>query len=490
MPALPIHEVIIEDRQRKDYGDITALASSLQSYGLIQPIILTQDKKLVAGGRRLAAATSLGWTEIEFNYKEVLSQDQLHELELEENIRRKAMSWQEECRCIATIHRLKIKRNALDGKSWGIRATGELLGTGRASVHRALQLDAELVDPSSPLWKMERVTDALQELLNREIRAGEAELAMRHAARAASLKPEMPLGEVFMPASIESAPALPSPALKLAQERYLSNPLNDPNGFEAYWAEKYRLDANSRNSVHLSRRIKKQDAISFLHDMQGQFQHIITDPPYAIDMDMLDQDNSNQKDIDLVRHTHEIEPNKELLMDFLNVGYDTLPDTGYCIFWCDQEHWNWLHEVATEVGFAVQRWPFVWCKTTRGKNGAPQYNMTKMTEIAMVCRKGPCTLARQGPQNYVLASAIDDITSTCDHPFAKPYAVWEPLIEAVSIKGQTIIEPFAGSGTGVISALRLERNILACEKDDICFNHLLENVKAWYLSVLPQAIFI
>ena len=90
--TLPINEILSADRQRLDLGDIADLALSIQRYGLIQPIVINQEKRLIAGGRRLAAHQHLGRTHIEVVYRETLSVDELHELELEENVRRKEMS--------------------------------------------------------------------------------------------------------------------------------------------------------------------------------------------------------------------------------------------------------------------------------------------------------------------------------------------------------------------------------------------------------------
>lgn len=48
-------------RHRQDLGDIDALAASIGRDGLLQPITITPDGKLVCGARRLAAIRQLGW---------------------------------------------------------------------------------------------------------------------------------------------------------------------------------------------------------------------------------------------------------------------------------------------------------------------------------------------------------------------------------------------------------------------------------------------
>lgn len=60
-----ISEIIIEDRFRKDYGDLQVDADSIAELGLLQPIGITKDKRLVFGERRLLACRDiLGWKKI------------------------------------------------------------------------------------------------------------------------------------------------------------------------------------------------------------------------------------------------------------------------------------------------------------------------------------------------------------------------------------------------------------------------------------------
>ena len=45
-------------------GDLVALAQSIEDVGLLHPIVITPDYRLIAGRRRLEAYKTLGWTEI------------------------------------------------------------------------------------------------------------------------------------------------------------------------------------------------------------------------------------------------------------------------------------------------------------------------------------------------------------------------------------------------------------------------------------------
>ncbi len=57
---VPIADIRIGQRHRKDMGDIKALAESIAVVGLLQPVVLTPDYKLIAGKRRIEAFKTLG----------------------------------------------------------------------------------------------------------------------------------------------------------------------------------------------------------------------------------------------------------------------------------------------------------------------------------------------------------------------------------------------------------------------------------------------
>ena len=64
MDNLPITSVLVEERIRKDYGDIDELANSIKAIGLIHPIVVTRSFQLIAGERRLKAMKKLGIPEL------------------------------------------------------------------------------------------------------------------------------------------------------------------------------------------------------------------------------------------------------------------------------------------------------------------------------------------------------------------------------------------------------------------------------------------
>ncbi|MDR0511538.1 MAG: ParB/RepB/Spo0J family partition protein [Treponema sp.] len=104
---VPIEDIKVKKRLRKDSGDIAALAESMKRFGQISPILINRKNVLIAGGRRLEAARSLGWRTI--NAIEVDVTDELTKLEyeLEENVQRHDFNDEETAEAIKKIQRLK-----------------------------------------------------------------------------------------------------------------------------------------------------------------------------------------------------------------------------------------------------------------------------------------------------------------------------------------------------------------------------------------------
>src|SRR5713226_3509350 len=59
-----IEKIEVGFRYRKDLGDLHVLAESIADVGLLHPVVVTPEGRLIAGQRRLEACRLLGWTEI------------------------------------------------------------------------------------------------------------------------------------------------------------------------------------------------------------------------------------------------------------------------------------------------------------------------------------------------------------------------------------------------------------------------------------------
>lgn len=86
---IPVDNVIVPDRVRKDPGNLESLMASLKRVGQLNPILVTPTYELIAGFRRLTAAQELGWQSVEAEIVQAADEIRRLEIELEENVYRK-----------------------------------------------------------------------------------------------------------------------------------------------------------------------------------------------------------------------------------------------------------------------------------------------------------------------------------------------------------------------------------------------------------------
>lgn len=92
---VPIRDIKVKRRVRKDLGNLEDLKDSLRTYGLLNPITINSKYQLIAGERRLTAAKEIGWTNINANIVDNLTEIDELEMEIEENNQRKEFTEEE-----------------------------------------------------------------------------------------------------------------------------------------------------------------------------------------------------------------------------------------------------------------------------------------------------------------------------------------------------------------------------------------------------------
>jgi len=180
-----------DERIRKalDPAKLAELADSIKRLGLLHPPVITRERVLVVGETRLEACRSLGWDSISIQWADTLEPDLLLAMELEENLKRTALTWQEECDTIRRFHELK-KRTELN---WTLESTAAALGVSEAKIIRSNAV-ARAIAAGVP-----RVADAPKYSVA-------VNLVARHSARAAA-------DELQSVAAVEAEPAPPTPFL-------------------------------------------------------------------------------------------------------------------------------------------------------------------------------------------------------------------------------------------------------------------------------------
>lgn len=165
--SFPISSIIVDrdNRQRKRLTNIEELAESISRLGLIHPITITREGTLVAGERRLTACRSLGWTNIPVQFTEDLTENELRLIELEENIKRVDITWQE--RMVAVNAYINTTAEIDPEKSTADIA--EDIGISRQHVNLVKRVAENLSDPD--IANAKTFTAAKNILVRREQRA-------------------------------------------------------------------------------------------------------------------------------------------------------------------------------------------------------------------------------------------------------------------------------------------------------------------------------
>ena len=102
-----VGSILVENRFRKDLGDIDVLAKNIDEIGLLQPIVVAPDGRLIAGERRLLAFKRLGKTEIPVH---VVNLDEIIRGEFAENMHRKDFTASEIAEIADAVEELERER--------------------------------------------------------------------------------------------------------------------------------------------------------------------------------------------------------------------------------------------------------------------------------------------------------------------------------------------------------------------------------------------
>ena len=112
---IPIDAIRFGRRYRKALGNLNLLKGSIEEIGLLHPIVITPDNRLIAGQRRIEACKMLGWTEIPAH---VVPLEDIVRGEFAENMVRKAFEIDEE---IAILRALRPMEEAAAKERQGTR---------------------------------------------------------------------------------------------------------------------------------------------------------------------------------------------------------------------------------------------------------------------------------------------------------------------------------------------------------------------------------
>lgn len=393
--TIPLSSIIVnrDERQRRELKGIEELAESLNRVGLINPLVVTPDCVLVAGERRYTAATSLGWTSISVQYTTDLSEYELAVIELEENVKRSDLTWQDQCLAIEKFHTLK----STNEEGWNSEATASSLGLTSREVNRHLGVAREILGGNERVAKAEKYT-----------------MAVNLVSREAERKRDSAFNEIDEKAVViqtePSKPAAPIPPLLHADFHEWS---------AAYSGVPYNL-------IHC-------------------------DFPYGINVANSPRQNSSIQEF--YEDTKDV---YFALLDTLASSMsNVVADSAHLIFWFSMDYYSVTLDRLTQMGWKVNPFPFIWHKSDNaGIAPDPQRGPRRTYETAFFASRGDRKITQAGAVSNSFAhpgkKGPDGI-----HLSEKPVAMLAHFLRMICDDYSRVLDPTCGSGNALKAATTL-----------------------------------
>ena len=142
--------------------------------------------------------------------------------------------------------------------------------------------------------------------------------------------------------------------------------------------------------------------------------------------------------------------------DYVPELYRVLKDQSHCYIMINWNNLNELINIAEKTGFKLQN-ILVWKK----QNCTPSNWYMKNNEFILMFRKGKAVPINNRGTKAILE--YDNIIRNKLHPTQKPIKLMETLILNSTDRGETVLDPFMGSGSTAVASLLNDRNFVGFE---------------------------
>jgi site-specific DNA-methyltransferase (adenine-specific) len=198
--------------------------------------------------------------------------------------------------------------------------------------------------------------------------------------------------------------------------------------------------------------VAQGDAVAFLRGLPaGSVDLLITDPAYeSLEKHRAVGTTTRLKHSDASSNDwFEIFKN-ERFPDFFQAAYAALKPNAHLYFMCDQETMFVAKPMAEAAGFKFWK-PLIWDKQTIGMG----YHYRARYELILFFEKGKRRLADLGTPDVLSVKRVRG-----GYPTEKPVELIELLVTQSSAAGELVVDPFCGSGSALVAALKHERRAL------------------------------
>lgn len=215
------------------------------------------------------------------------------------------------------------------------------------------------------------------------------------------------------------------------------------------------LDAAEAEANHRWNHCDWRQAIDGLADASVSL--LLTDPPYGIEF---------QSDYRLDRtkaHRHEsLERDGPAAAletgECMRALYPKLTENAHVLCFCHWSQESVIRNAITSAGYAI-RGSLIWVKNKTGM-GDPNTTFAPKHERIIHAVKGSPMLFRREP-DVLEAERVDSDR----HPTEKPVTLLVRLIEALTVEGELVADPFAGVASVLVAAKKTKRGYWGCEID-------------------------
>ena len=207
------------------------------------------------------------------------------------------------------------------------------------------------------------------------------------------------------------------------------------------------------------------DTLDLLADLETSIDAVVTDPPYASGSRLEAAKSSSGAMLRAGRFADRpIELDQMTTTGFIwlmrAVGQAVrpmLPEGGSFLSFIDWRQWPNLVGALETCNYRVQGM-IVWDKGSMGLGNG----FRAQHELVCHASKGVPTINNKGMGNVLSHGRVPPT----DHPSPKPEIVMQRLIDVVTEPGQTILDPFMGSGTTLKAAKNIGRRAIGIELEE------------------------
>jgi ParB/RepB/Spo0J family partition protein len=466
--SLPIAEIsVIRDARQRTHLETEDLQKSIAQVGLINPIVVRIDEQgrhiLVAGERRLTACRALQWEEIPVHFAHELTPLQASIIELEENIKRKDLPWQDLVEAVAKLHELHMETD----DKWSQTATASVLSLTDGTISLYLKVHKFMNDDR--IRRCTTVRQAHEVIDRRETRRVEAAFAQL-------LEGEDPTDEdAALVAFFDDGEDLPKPApltreqILTAQEQDLADMgMVKVNGI--WTADPNRpsvsptpapTPAPKRSSLigNLAEAILHTSFLDWAPAYSGpRFNFVHVDFPYGA-VEVGPQMQGNEHTI--------YEDSPDIYFKLLDCFVENLDRffsvSGWIIFWYSERLGRETRDVFKfkAPSLTVQTHPLIWLHSDNsGIASDHKWRPRHIYDTALLIHRGDMPLVRLKSDAY--ASPSDRSI----HPSTKPEPMLRYFFEMLVDDQTSLLDPTCGSGAALRAAESLSaKRTLGIELD-------------------------